>query len=98
MDNRRISWCKAQKRGINIIPPNPILAEEYFKYAGETLTALKTIGNLSFLWSATMKYYFEYFTVYALLVKIGITSEIHDCTIALCDFLEQKIYFATELL
>lgn len=42
------------------------------------------------MWLATTKYYFEYFVVYSLFMKLGIKSEIHECTIALCSFLEDE--------
>lgn len=42
------------------------------------------------MWSATTKYYCEYFAVYALLMRIGIKSEIHDCTIEIVKFLEKQ--------
>ena len=32
-------------------------------------------------WVSTTAYYARYFALYALLMKIGIKSEIHDCTI-----------------
>jgi uncharacterized protein (UPF0332 family) len=32
-------------------------------------------------WTATTAYYARYFALYALFMKIGVKSEIHDCTI-----------------
>jgi uncharacterized protein (UPF0332 family) len=34
-------------------------------------------------WTVSASYYAKYFAVYAVLSKIGVKSEIHDCTIAL---------------
>jgi len=34
-------------------------------------------------WTVSASYYAKYFAVYALLTKIGVKCEIHDCTIAL---------------
>jgi len=42
------------------------------------------------MWLATTKYYCEYFALYALLMYIGIKSEIHDCTIWVVKFLEEQ--------
>ncbi|MEA2004600.1 MAG: hypothetical protein U9O53_06655 [archaeon] len=53
-------------------------------------TILKIIKGKSNMWLATTKYYFEYFVVYSLFMKLGIKSEIHECTIALCSFLEDE--------
>ena len=85
-----ISWCKNQKKGVKLIEPNNNLCKEYLKNAEETLEFLKDIENKSNMWLAVTKYYFEYFTVYALLMKIGVKSEIHDCTIEICKLFEKE--------
>jgi uncharacterized protein (UPF0332 family) len=41
------------------------------------------------MWLATTKYYSEYFSIYALLQKIGIKCEIHDCTTEIAKLLEE---------
>lgn len=41
-------------------------------------------------WIATIKYYVEYFSFYAVMMRIGIKSEIHDCTIQVAKFLRDK--------
>lgn len=85
-----LSWCKKQEKGIKLIEPNDNLCKEYVASSEETLSILKDIKAKSNMWLATTKYYCEYFIVYALLMKIGIKSEIHDCTISLCKFLEDE--------
>lgn len=85
-----LNWCKNQKAGIKLVSPNSNLAKEYLKNAEETFVILKDIDGKSNMWLSTMKYYFEYFCAYAILMKIGIKCEIHDCTISLCDILEEK--------
>jgi len=42
------------------------------------------------MWLATQKYYTEYFAAYALLMKIGIKSEMHSCTIEVIRLLEEE--------
>ena len=42
------------------------------------------------MWIATHKYYTEYLAAYAILMKIGIKSEIHSCTIEVIKILEEK--------
>ncbi|MEA3342533.1 MAG: hypothetical protein U9Q92_00055 [archaeon] len=92
-DLEKIKWCKARKNGIELINPNDNLANEYIDNAEETLVILKTIKGKSNMWIAATKYYFEYFAVYSVLMKLGIKSEIHDCTISLCGFLEDEGIF-----
>jgi len=41
-------------------------------------------------WAISAGYYAKYFAVYALLSKIGVKCEIHDCTIALFEHLFQN--------
>ena len=84
-----IKWCKSQKKGIKLIEPNDNLFQEYIQTSEETLDILKSIEGKSKVWLATTKYYCEYFAVYAVLMKIGIKCEIHDCTIALAGLLEE---------
>jgi uncharacterized protein (UPF0332 family) len=85
-----LAWCKKQKSGIKIVEPNENLSNEYLKSAEETLIILRDIGHKSNMWKATMKYYCEYFAVYALLLRIGLKCEIHDCTIKLCEIFEKS--------
>ena len=84
-----LRWCFGKKE-VKLIEPNENLASEYLKSAEETLLVLKDIKGKSNMWLATTKYYTEYFAVYALLMKIGIKSEIHDCTIEIAKFLEKQ--------
>ena len=85
-----INWCKKQKKGIQLIEQNENLAREYIQTAEETLEILKSIQGKSRVWLATTKYYCEYFAIYALLMRLGIKCEIHDCTIRLCELLEKE--------
>ena len=87
----KISWCKSQNRGIKLIEPNNNLSEEYYQNAEESLKVLRSIyATKSNMWLATTKYYIEYFAVYSVLMKMGIKSEIHDCTISIAEFLEKE--------
>lgn len=85
-----LDWCKKQEKGIRLIEPSIHLSEDYIRSAEETLLLLKEIQGKSNMWEATMKYYCEYFAVYSILLRLGITCEIHDCTIKLINFLEKE--------
>lgn len=69
---------------------NETLAKEYMQASEETLTVLKDSTKKSRMWQATTKYYAEYFATYAMLMKLGIKSEIHECTIELAKILEKE--------
>jgi len=84
-----LGWCK--RKGMKLIKPNTNLAEEYFKNAEETLRVTNLIkGSGSNMWLATQKYYTEYLAAYSLMMKIGIKSEMHSCTIEIIRLLEKK--------
>lgn len=76
---------------MRLVEPNNELAEEYFKNAEETLRVTNLIKNSgSNMWLATQKYYTEYLAAYSILMKIGIKSEIHSCTIEVIKLLERE--------
>src|SRR3989344_3249689 len=84
-----LDWCK--KQGMTVIEPNDNLAEEYFKNAEETLRVANLIKESgSNMWLATQKYYTEYLAAYSILMRIGIKSEIHSCTIEIINLLEKE--------
>ncbi len=81
-------WCFKQKRGIRIIDPNPNLTKAYLKKAASALNTMPATMQINETeWTATAAYYARYFALYALLMKIGAKSEIHDCTINVAQLL-----------
>jgi len=85
----KLKWCFGKKE-VKLVEPNENVAKEYLKSAEETLVVLNDIRGKSNMWLATTKYYCEYFACYSLLMRLGIKSEIHDCTIEIIKFLESK--------
>ena len=83
----KLGWCG--QHGIKIIEPNENLSREYLTNAEETLRVLIQIEN-SPMWSATMKYYLEDFATYSFFMRLGVKSEVHECTIELCRFFESE--------
>ena len=86
-----MTWCFKQKRGICLIAPNPNLTIAYLKKAISalnTMTAALQIKETD--WTATTAYYARYFALYALLMKLGVKSEIHDCTINVAKLLSNN--------
>ncbi len=91
MRDDNVFWCFKQKRGIRIIEPNSNLTKAYLKKAISalnTMTAAFKINETD--WITTTAYYARYFAIYALLMKVGVKSEIHDCTIAVARLLAQN--------
>ena len=83
-----LKWCLAQKKGIRIVKESENLQNAYLKKSKEALRSMQInakegIGE----WVIATSYYAKYFAIYALLSRLGIKCEIHDCTITLFGFL-----------
>ncbi len=84
----KILWCLKQKRGIKLANPNENLINSYLKKSKSSLNMLDAaVERKEYEWIVTTSYYAYYFSFYALLQKIGIKSEIHECSIYLMKFL-----------
>ena len=81
----KITWCCLQKDGINLVEPNENLAKRYLESSELDFNEMKNSHSLK--WKDITAYYSCYNSFYAILQKIGIKCEIHDCTIELLRFL-----------
>ncbi len=89
----QIRWCLSKKNGLELIEPNDNLREAYQKKAEEALESMRLMKNKD--WKITTAYYTLYFSLYSILMKLGIKCEIHSCTIAFMkEFLDE--YFTRE--
>lgn len=75
----KLKWCAGKKEGLILIEPNSNLADSYIKKAEEALESMRV--NIIKDWKISTAYYTIYFSLYALLTKIGVKCEIHSCTI-----------------
>ena len=75
----KIIWCTKKKEGLTLIEPNSNLAEAYLKKAQEALESMRI--NIIKDWKISTAYYTIYFSLYSIMMKIGIKCEIHSCTI-----------------
>jgi uncharacterized protein (UPF0332 family) len=85
-DERKIAWCLGKDRGISIIEPNENLTEAYMKKAKESIEVMRTLQNKSYAWAASACYYSMYYSLYAIMMRLGIKSEIHSCSITFMRF------------
>ncbi len=76
-----VRWCLQQKNGLEFVAPNSAMADSYIKMAEESMTILKRVES-SKIWTATTTYYIFYYSLYSLMLKIGIKCEIHSCSLA----------------
>lgn len=76
------SFCFKKSGGLKLIIPNDRLAEVYKKKSRSALNMLESAKEKQEdEWILDTSYYAKYFIVYALFMKAGIKSEIHECTI-----------------
>ena len=80
-----IKWCA--QHGLELTQPNENMAESYLHMAEESLQQLKGVEQ-SKIWSATVTYYIFYYSLYALMLRIGVKSEIHSCSL---EFMKQYL-------
>lgn len=85
-----IKWCMKLKNGIELAAPNDNLCGAYVKKAETALNAASALkGNKE--WEVSSSYYAMYFSLYAVMSKIGVKCENHSCSIAFMkEFLPEK--------
>jgi len=98
----KLIWCKNKKNGIKLIENSINLSKAYLiKADNSILTMRREKGNIE--WEIGAGYYSVYYSIYSLLMRIGIKSEIHSCSIELFnfifekDFLEEDFYLVNKL-
>jgi len=83
-DRRYLNWCMRQERGIRLTATSDNLVKAYLEKSRNAFKSMEVNAKADIEeWTVSASYYAKYFAVYALLWKIGVKCEIHDCTIAL---------------
>jgi len=75
-----LKWCITQKNGIELIEPNQNMSASYEAMARESIIIIDNVKQ-SKIWTATTTYYIFYYSLYALMMRIGIKCEIHSCSL-----------------
>jgi uncharacterized protein (UPF0332 family) len=75
----KIKWCVKKKEGLSLVEPNNDLVKAYLKKAEEALESMRI--NVIKDWKISTAYYTIYFSLYSILVKLGVKCEIHSCTL-----------------
>jgi len=75
-----IEWCLKQEKGLRLIPPNKNMSDSYLKMALESVGVLSGVEK-SRIWTATTVYYIFYYSLYSLMLRIGVKCEIHSCSL-----------------
>jgi uncharacterized protein (UPF0332 family) len=90
-----IRWCCKKLEGIRLIEPNDNLALSYIKMAEDALGTMGREKNFNMIFAISACYYSMYYSLYSILMKLGIKCEIHACTLEfmkvfLSDFYSEK--------
>lgn len=75
-----IKWCLNQKNGLELVDPNSNMSNSYIKMAEESIKILDRVKE-SDIWTATTSYYIFYYSLYSLMLEVGVKCEIHSCSI-----------------
>ncbi|MFH1439954.1 MAG: HEPN domain-containing protein [Candidatus Woesearchaeota archaeon] len=91
----KIKWCAGKKEGLSLVEPNIDIANAYLKKAEEALESVRV--NIIKDWKIFTAYYTIYFSLYAVLMKLGVKCEIHSCTIEFAKRFLKEYFEETEL-
>ena len=91
----KIKWCAGKKEGLSLVEPNSDLANAYIKKAEEALESMRV--NIVKDWKISTAYYTIYFSLYAVLMKLGVKCGIHSCTIEFAKRFLKDYFEANEL-
>jgi len=76
-----IKWCCKQKSGIKLVEPSENLAESYLKMAENALGTMNREKNFNLAFAIAGCYYAMYYSLYAVMMRIGVKCEIHSCSL-----------------
>jgi len=85
-----IDWCKKTKNGLLLIEPNSNMSRSYLGMAEDSIKSLTSIESK--IWIATISYYIFYYSLYALMLRLGIKCEIHSCSLEFMRVLLKNYY------
>ena len=96
-DERNIQCCLGKERGISLVKPNENLAKAYMAKAKESIEVMRSLQGKSHAWAASACYYSMYYSLYAIMMKIGVKSEIHSCSITFMRYarIDHQYYVTT---
>lgn len=83
-----LKWCCRQKSGIKLVEPSDEIAKGYIALAENSLGTMNREREQNIVFSVSACYYSMYYSLYSLIAKIGVKSEIHACSIELAGFFD----------
>jgi uncharacterized protein (UPF0332 family) len=83
-----LKWCCRTKEGIKLIEPSDNLALSYIKMAENAIGTMNREKDLNKVFAISACYYSMYYSLYSILMKLGIKCEIHTCTL---EFMKKQL-------
>ena len=80
-----IKWCCRQKKGLELVKPNKNVSESYLKLAEASIGTMNRERDKNLVFSISAGYYSIYYSLYSVLMMLGVKCEIHQCTIKFCE-------------
>src|SRR3989344_92746 len=87
-----LKWCCKQRDGIKLIEKNENLSISYMKMAENALGTMNRERKYNLTFAISACYYSMYYSLYAILMKIGVKCEIHSCTLEIERFSFSDFY------
>lgn len=87
-----IKWCLKQASGIRIIEPNENISKGYINMADSAIGTMNREKGKNDIFSVSAGYYSMYYSVYSVLIRIGIKCEIHACTLKIMEKVLNEFY------
>src|SRR3989338_9943740 len=81
-----LRWCCKQKDGLKLIEPSDNLSISYMKMAENALGTMNRERNYNLTFAISACYYSMYYSLYGILMKLGVKCEIHSCTLEFMKF------------
>lgn len=92
-----INWCLKNKDGIRLVSANDNLAQSYIKMAENAIGTMNRERNYNLQFAISACYYSMYYSLYAVLMKIGVKCEIHSCTLEFMNIFLKNYYSVDDI-
>lgn len=92
-----LRWCCRNENGLRLNASNENLTRGYIKLAEDALGTMNRERNYNRQFAISACYYSMYYALYAILMKIGVTCEIHSCTLEFMKKLLKDFYTEEEI-
>ena len=76
-----LKWCCRKEEGIKLIEPSANLSEGYIQMAENAIGTMNREKKLNLQFAISACYYSMYYSLYSILMKLGVKCEIHACTL-----------------